>query len=76
MDENGLGGLIFKTIMRDERDGNARPRLKDVFIDSDKGLVNALGLPGPVLKNSSKLSPPPVFGIMVDHWGLVWEVMK
>ncbi len=43
----GLGGLIFKTIMRDKRDGNPRPRLKDVSINSKKGLLNALGLPGP-----------------------------
>ena len=43
----GLGGLIFKTIMRDKRDGNPRPRLKDVSINSKKSLLNALGLPGP-----------------------------
>jgi len=43
----GLGGLIFKTIMRDSRNGNPRPRLKDFFKDHDKGLINALGLPGP-----------------------------
>ena len=53
----GLGGLIFKTIMRDERDGNARPRLKDVFIDSDKGLVNALGLPGPGIEKFIETIP-------------------
>ena len=53
----GLGGLIFKTIMRDERDGNARPRLKDVFIDSDKCLVNALGLPGPGIEKFIETIP-------------------
>ena len=42
----GLGGLIFKTIMRDVREGNPRPRLQDVALDGDRGLVNALGLPG------------------------------
>ncbi len=43
----GLGGLIFKTIMRNRRDGNPRPRLKDFTKGTEKGLVNALGLPGP-----------------------------
>ena len=53
----GLGGLIFKTIMRNKRDGNPRPRLKDVFIDSDKGLLNALGLPGPGIEKFTEYIP-------------------
>ena len=53
----GLGGLIFKTIMRDKRDGNPRPRLKDVLIDSDKGLLNALGLPGPGIEKFIEAIP-------------------
>ena len=53
----GLGGLIFKTIMRDKRDGNPRPRLKDVFIDSDNGLLNALGLPGPGIEKFIEYIP-------------------
>lgn len=43
----GLGGLIFKTIMEDSRNGNPRPRLQDIKIEGNRGLVNALGLPGP-----------------------------
>ena len=43
----GLGGLIFKTIMRESRSGNPRPRLQDMVLNGDRGLVNALGLPGP-----------------------------
>ena len=53
----GLGGLIFKTIMRGKRDGNPRPRLKDVFIDSDNGLLNALGLPGPGIEKFIEYIP-------------------
>ena len=53
----GLGGLIFKTIMRDKRDGNPRPRLKDVSINSKKGLLNALGLPGPGIEKFIEYIP-------------------
>ena len=53
----GLGGLIFKTIMRDKRDGNPRPRLKDISIDTDKGLLNALGLPGPGIEKFIEYIP-------------------
>ena len=53
----GLGGLIFKTIMRDKRDGNPRPRLKDVSINSKKSLLNALGLPGPGIEKFIEYIP-------------------
>ena len=53
----GLGGLIFKTIMRHKRDGNPRPRLKDISIDTDKGLLNALGLPGPGIEKFIEYIP-------------------
>ena len=43
----GMGGLIFKTVMENRRTGNSRPRLQDVQIKDDRGLVNSLGLPGP-----------------------------
>ena len=43
----GLGGIILKTIMQEERDGNLRPRLQDAFFDGQKGLLNSMGLPGP-----------------------------
>lgn len=42
----GLGGITFKTIMKDERIGNAHPRLAEVAVDGENHLLNALGLPG------------------------------
>ncbi len=47
----GMGGLIFKTVMENRRIGNSRPRLQDVQINEDRGLVNSLGLPGPGIDN-------------------------
>ena len=43
----GLGGSIYKTIMSNQRFGNPYPRLQDVQVNSEKGILNALGLPGP-----------------------------
>ena len=43
----GLGGSIYKTIMSNKRLGNPYPRLQDASIDNKKGILNALGLPGP-----------------------------
>ena len=42
----GLGGAIFKTIMKNERLGNKRPRLQDASLAGEKGLLNSMGLPG------------------------------
>lgn len=42
----GLGGLIFKTIMKEKRTGNKQPRLQDAYSDGENGLYNSLGLPG------------------------------
>ena len=42
----GLGGVIFKTIMKDKRHGNERPRMQQVRLERKPGIVNALGLPG------------------------------
>ena len=42
----GLGGVIFKTIMKNERLGNKRPRLQDASLAGEKGLLNSMGLPG------------------------------
>ena len=47
----GLGGLVFKTVMKEKRIGNARPRLQDAHIHGEKGLLNSLGLPGPGIVN-------------------------
>jgi len=43
----GLGGLIFKTIMKNQQTGNPIPRLQDATLNGEKGLFNSLGLPGP-----------------------------
>lgn len=42
----GLGGACTKTIMRDKREGNKRPRLQEVSVSGYDGLINAMGLPG------------------------------
>ena len=42
----GLGGACVKTIMREPRQGNPRPRLLEVFVNSRACLINAMGLPG------------------------------
>jgi len=42
----GLGGAIFKTIMKNERRGNKRPRMQQVRVERQPCIVNALGLPG------------------------------
>ena len=47
----GLGGVVFKTVMKEKRIGNARPRLQDARIHGEKGLLNSLGLPGPGIAN-------------------------
>mgnify|MGYP001180173242 FL=1 len=46
----GLGSIIFKTIMKEERKGNPRPRLQEVNSKGKRGLFNSLGLPGPGIK--------------------------
>ena len=49
--EMGLGGAIFKTIMKDERSGSKRPRLQDASLNGKKGLLNSMGLPGKGLES-------------------------
>jgi dihydroorotate dehydrogenase (NAD+) catalytic subunit len=54
----GLGGGTLKTILRDERTGNPRPRL----IDTGDGLINAMGLPGKgVALLKKELAQNPIF---------------
>ena len=43
----GIGGAIFKTILKNPQNGNPSPRLQDVILDGKNGLLNSLGLPGP-----------------------------
>jgi dihydroorotate dehydrogenase len=50
----GLGGAILKTIMKDERKGNSKPRLQQVRLERQACLVNALGLPGEGVEKFSK----------------------
>ena len=50
----GLGGVVFKTIMKEKRIGNERPRLQDAHINGKKGLLNSLGLPGPGVESFIK----------------------
>ena len=51
--EMGLGGVVLKTIMRDQRIGNQPPRLQETNLNGIKGLVNSLGLPGDGIKQYS-----------------------
>jgi len=50
----GLGGIVFKTIMKEKRIGNEKPRLQDACINGEKGLLNSLGLPGPGIETFIK----------------------
>ena len=43
----GLGGAIFKTILLEPRSGNSKPRIQEIKLNGETGLINALGLPGP-----------------------------
>jgi dihydroorotate dehydrogenase len=42
----GLGGATLKTILKEVSQGNPRPRLQEIIVDGQTGLLNALGLPG------------------------------
>jgi dihydroorotate dehydrogenase len=42
----GLGSITFKTITKDARLGNDKPRIQDISLNGDKGLFNSMGLPG------------------------------
>lgn len=43
---HGLGGATLKTILKEGSQGNPRPRLQEIVVDGQAGLLNALGLPG------------------------------
>lgn len=43
----GMGGTILKTIMKEERLGNPRPRLQDAYHLRQNNILNSMGLPGP-----------------------------
>ncbi len=42
----GLGGGALKTILREPREGNPRPRLQEAVVDGQEAIINAMGLPG------------------------------
>jgi dihydroorotate dehydrogenase len=48
--EFGLGGAAFKTVLKDPRQGNPRPRIQKILTPEGEGLINAMGLPGKGLK--------------------------
>ncbi len=50
----GLGGATLKTVMKNQRTGNPRPRLQEIRIGNKLGIYNALGLPGDGLKKFSE----------------------
>ncbi len=50
----GMGGGCVKTLMLEPRAGNPRPRLLEIKQDGKKGLINALGLPGPGIETACK----------------------
>jgi len=50
----GLGGVTLKTIMKNRRFGNPRPRLQEIKINNRLGIYNALGLPGDGVEEFSK----------------------
>ena len=50
----GLGGAILKTMMKEPRVGNTRPRLQQVRLERQACIVNALGLPGEGIESFSE----------------------
>jgi len=42
----GMGGGCIKTILKDFREGNQRPRLQEVVVDGKSCCINAMGIPG------------------------------
>jgi len=57
----GFGGVILKTAMPEDRDGNLPPRLQQVFVDGLEHLMNSMGLPGKgVEKKIAELEGSPI----------------
>ncbi len=57
----GLGGVTLKTAFEDDREGNSKPRLQQVFVDGLEHLVNAMGFPGKsVVKRIAELDKSPL----------------
>ena len=50
----GLGGVTYKTILKEKRTGNIRPRLQQLRLERSACLINALGLPGEGIDNFVK----------------------
>ena len=41
----GLGGITYKTVLKDSSEGNKRPRIQEVNHNGNYALLNSLGLP-------------------------------
>lgn len=41
----GIGGITYKTVLKDPSKGNARPRIQEVSPNGRYGILNSLGLP-------------------------------
>ena len=50
----GIGGITYKTVLKQPSKGNLRPRIQEVSYDGDYGILNSLGLP---TKGVSKFLP-------------------
>ena len=50
----GIGGITYKTVLKEPSKGNLRPRIQEVNYDGDYGILNSLGLP---TKGVSKFLP-------------------
>jgi len=79
----GMGGACIKTILKDYREGNPRPRLQEVVVDGKLGCINAMGIPGkgvegliPLLSNESLFTSGRPIGISIGGFSEeeYWEV--
>ena len=41
----GLGGMTYKTVLKEPSKGNQRPRIQEIKYNNGYGLINSLGLP-------------------------------
>lgn len=58
----GLGGACLKTVMKESRQGNPRPRLQEVAVNGYTCLLNAMGLPGSGVEDKiQELETTPLF---------------
>jgi len=51
----GIGGITYKTVLKDPSKGNNRPRIQEVRHNGRYGILNSLGLPTKGVKKFKKL---------------------